>query len=80
MQSPMQWRRGPRPDEAVIELLERVLEAAHKGHVRAVGIVTLDPMLQSETLRAGDLDQVRAHLLAAGHTKAANQLLADSSE
>jgi len=80
MTSPVQWRRGLRPDDEVIKLIEKTNSAAHKGHVRVIGIATVDPMLEIEILHAGTLDRVRAHMLAAAHMKAAQKLLSQFPE
>lgn len=71
----MQWRKGPRPDPSVIELIEQYLVAARKGQIRAIAITAVNPMLETETNAAGDLDHVKTHLLSAGLVRASNKLL-----
>lgn len=63
---PMQWRKGPRPDESVVAMTEAVADAAAKGRVRVLGIVTINPNLDVEYTCAGELDEVRKNLLIAG--------------
>jgi hypothetical protein len=71
---PERWKKGPRPDPEVVELLERLAVAARKGHIRALVVVTLDPLLKVSPQCAGDLDNVRSHLLIGGMFRAATQL------
>jgi hypothetical protein len=69
MNMPMQWRKNPRPVVAVAELADTLQEAAHKGQVRAIAVVTINPMLEIEFDCAGDLDDVRKTLLIGGLTR-----------
>jgi hypothetical protein len=71
---PERWKKGPRPDPDVVELLERLAVAARKGHIRALVVVTLDPLLKVTPECAGDMDNVRSHLLVGGMFRAATQL------
>ena len=73
---PQRWQR-PKPDPEVIRLLELVKEAVERGQVRAIAIVTIDPMLNVETSKAGDIDLVRKRLLAAGLIEISHTLLND---
>jgi hypothetical protein len=41
---PAQWKRGPRPDQTVIEMLNQLSAAARRGQIRAIYIVTVDPL------------------------------------
>lgn len=66
---PMQWRKGPRPDESVVALTQAVGDAANRGEVRVIGIVTINPMLEVEFTCAGELDEVRKTLLLGGLTR-----------
>lgn len=67
MTIPAQWQRGgPRPDPKVLELVERLREAAIKGHIRAMTVVTINPLLEVEKAQAGELDNVRRHLMIGG--------------
>lgn len=66
---PMQWRKGPRPDQSVVALTEAVSTAASRGDVRIIGIVTINPMLEVEFTCAGELDEVRKTLLIGGLTR-----------
>lgn len=63
MNQPMQWRRNPKPDVAVLKLSKQVIEAAELGQIRAVAVVTVNPMLEVEFDCAGELDEVRKNLL-----------------
>lgn len=71
---PMQWRKGPRPDESVVAVADAVSAAAHKGEIRVLGIVTVNPNLEAEYVHAGELDEVRKNLLIAGLTRLINKL------
>lgn len=75
MASQARWRKHPRPDGDVIDLLERVLLAARKGYVKSVAIVAVNPIHQVETGAAGDLSEVRTNVLLGGLTRAANELM-----
>lgn len=66
MSMPMQWRKGPKPDDSVMALTTAVDAAAHNGQVRVVAIVTVNPMLDVEYTCAGELDEVRKNLLIGG--------------
>lgn len=72
---PAQWKKGPRPDPTVVDLLSAALVAARKGQIRAIAIVTVDPLLQTEPHHAGDMDNVKKHLLAGGLIEASHQVL-----
>lgn len=72
---PMQWRKGPRPDPTVLDLIEEIQLAARKGQVRAIHVTVVNPMLETDSKQAGDLDPVKTNLLAAGLLRAAHQLL-----
>jgi hypothetical protein len=63
---PMQWRRNLKPDESVVALTQAVDEAAGRGQVRCLAIVTINPMLEVEFVCAGELDEVRKTLLVGG--------------
>lgn len=65
MNLPAQWK-GPRPDPAVIDLLDKLQEAARLGHIRSIAVVALNPLLEVETAHAGGLDNVKKHLLLGG--------------
>ncbi len=74
MQLPERWKRGPRPDASVIELLESLAIAARKGHIRAISVVTVNPLLEVETAHAGDMDHVKTRLLVAGLVEASRSI------
>jgi hypothetical protein len=67
---PQQWKRGPRPDPTVIELLNQLSVAARRGQIRAIYIVTVDPLLKTEDFLAGDMDDVKRTLLLGGLAQA----------
>jgi hypothetical protein len=69
------FRSTARPDVDVVDLLERVLRSARKGHIRSVAVVAVNPVHQVETAAAGDLSEVRTNVLLAGLTRAANELM-----
>lgn len=69
------WMRGPRPDPEVLNLIDAVKQSAETGQVRALVIVTVDPLLNIETAVAGDIDLVRKRLLSAGLIEACHALL-----
>ena len=75
MNVPSQWRKGPRPDPTVIELLDQLSAAARRGQIRALAVVTVDPLLQTEPRHAGDMDNVKKHLLAGGLIEASQIVL-----
>jgi hypothetical protein len=66
MDSPAQWKKGPRPDPSVIEFLAQLQEAARKGHIRSIAVITVNPLLEVENAHAGELDNVKRHLLLGG--------------
>lgn len=74
MSLPAQWKKGPRPDPSVVELLDSLQLAARKGLIRAVTVVTVNPLLEVETTHAGDLDNVKSHLLCGGLVRAAQNI------
>lgn len=69
------FRTHPLPDGDVIDLLERVLASARKGHIKSVAIVAVNPIHQVETGAAGDLSEVRTNVLLGGLSRAANELM-----
>ena len=76
MHMPAQWR-GLRPDKTVIELIDDLKDAAIKGHIKAIHVTVVTPDLRTQAKDAGDLDHVKAHLLAARLMRAAQKLLND---
>lgn len=69
MQMPMQWKRNPKPDPAVVKLTQAVAEASSDGQLRVVAIVTINPNLEVEFDCAGQIDDVRKTLLIGGLTR-----------
>lgn len=74
MASP-RFRKHPRAEGDVIDLLERVLRSARNGYVKSIAIVAVNPIHQVETAAAGDLSTVRTTVLLGGLTRAANELM-----
>lgn len=74
---PEQWSRGPRPDPEVLSLLASLKEAAERGEIRSLAVVTLDPLLQVSSSFAGAVEQtgVRKRVLASGLIEVAHSLL-----
>lgn len=74
---PEQWNRRLRPDPEVLELLAQLTEAAERGEIRALAVVTVNPLLGVEKSKAGDEEEsgVRKRLLAAGLIEVSNTLL-----
>lgn len=72
---PARWRKGPRPDPDVIQLVDKLAEAAREGRVRALVVVTVNPLLEVESAEAGDLENVKKHLLMGGLSAAKHRLL-----
>lgn len=75
MGMPDRWIRNPRPDPAVLDLIEQLRDAASKGLIRTIGVVTVDPMLNVETNQAGEDDPVRKRMLAAGLIELSQKIL-----
>lgn len=71
------WAKGLRPDPAVLELIELLRISAEKGHIRTLAVVTVDPLLNVETAKAGDCDLVRKRMLAAGLFESAHAIVRD---
>lgn len=72
------FRRNPRPDADVIEALEKALRASRLGHVRAVAIITVNPLHEIDTLEAGNIEAPFRDALIAGLARAAHRLLAEN--
>lgn len=66
-----------RPDPEVLELLANLTRAAENGLIRALAVVTVDPLLAVAKSTAGDEEDsgVRKRLLAAGLMEVSNALL-----
>lgn len=77
MALPEKWKTAPRPDPAVLELLSSLNQAAVRGEIRALAVVTVNPQLKVESSSAGDDEEsgVRKRLLAAGLIEVSNTLL-----
>lgn len=77
MNEPQQWRKSPRPDPSVLELLEALQLAARKGQIRAIAVVTVNPLLEVEPATAGGSDNVKKHLLIGGLHAAIQKVVAE---
>ena len=77
MSFPSQWRKDPKPDPDVLELLHQLQMAAQKGHIRALAVIAVNPALHVEPASAGGLDPVRKNLLIGGLTTLANKLASE---
>jgi hypothetical protein len=75
MGMPDKWARNPRPDPLVVKAAHNLQHPVAEGQVRALAIVTIDPMLNIETAVAGDIDPVRKRILAAGLIELAHKIL-----
>lgn len=75
MALPDRWAKGLRPDPAVLDLIELLRVSAASGQLRTLAVVTVDPLLNVETAKAGDCDLVRKRLLAAGLFEAAHKIV-----
>jgi hypothetical protein len=73
--SDQHFRKHPRPDPDVVELLERVLASARLGYVRAITIVAVNPINEVETPSAGEVDLTRLTALQGGLLRAAIELM-----
>lgn len=71
---PARWMKGLKPDPSVLEFVKQLEAAAKRGQIRAITAVIITPTLTVEDSTAGDLDNVRQHLLVGGLFKAANKL------
>jgi hypothetical protein len=69
------FRRHPRPDVEVVEILERALDSARKGYVQTVTLVVVNALHHVETATAGDLSDVRANVLLGGLSRAAAEVI-----
>ena len=71
------FKAHPRPNADVIEALEQALDAARDGYVRAVVIVTANPLFEVENRAAGTVTGPIIHALIGGLSVAAHKLLQD---
>lgn len=70
-----QFRRQPKPDPSVVDLLQSTLESAKDGRISAVVIIAADRLQYVETAVSGELSDVRITNLLGGLTRAASKLL-----
>lgn len=71
------FSKSPRPDPAVVALLEAALKAAKKGAVRAATVVLVSPVYEVEHHSAGYAGAAK-HALIGGLSAEAHFLLRDS--
>lgn len=69
------WQRHPRPEPEVVRLLEQALEAARRGQVRALLIVTVNPLHETENASGGDLGLVGRNVLLGELAQVQHRLL-----
>lgn len=69
------FRRHPRPQAGVVEVLERALDSARKGHVQNIILVAADALHHTETAIAGELSEVRADVLLSALARAMAELI-----
>lgn len=69
------FRRLPKPDAEVVDLIERILESAKDGRISTLVIVASDRLQNVETAAAGDLSDVRINNMLGGLTRATSKLL-----
>ena len=74
----VQFRANPRPNVEVIDLLEKIIDAAKKGLVCAVVVVPVNPVNEVEAIFAGDLSRIRSTALIGGLVRAAHDLTRES--
>lgn len=73
MTLPDRWK-NPKPPQDVMDLLGEIQQAAARGHIRALAVVTINPNLKVETAAAGDDDPVRRDLLLSGLIRSTSKL------
>lgn len=57
------FRANPRPDNEVVAIIERTLDAARLGQIKTIHITAVNPVNETESLVAGDLTPVRSTAL-----------------
>lgn len=65
MSEAKEWK-APAPDIGVLDALHRAYTAALRGDIRALVIVTVNPLHQRETALSGDLSSVNRDVLVGG--------------
>lgn len=73
--TPQQWQRDLKPDPSVLELLDKLQAAARRGHIRALAVVVINPLLETEVGSAGGIENVKKHILLGGLWEAGYKLL-----
>lgn len=68
-------RTVPRPNAEVILLLEKVLQAARLGRIKAATVITVNTLLEVESVSVGDLEGVGRRLLHSGLSEEKHKLL-----
>lgn len=70
------FRTHPRPNSDVVALLERTLAAARLGRIKAIAVITVSPVNESETIIDGELTHTRTDVLIGGCVRAAHKAAA----
>lgn len=65
----------PRPDNEVVQALEIALDAARRGRIRTLLILTVNPLQESENHVFGDLGEVKRKIVLGELSVARHQLL-----
>jgi hypothetical protein len=68
------FRTDPLPESGVVELAERILDAARRGKVRTLAAVVVDPVQRADVYIAGELNPIRANALLGGLTRAKSEV------
>lgn len=70
------FRAHPRPVGEVVALLERTLAAAKLGQIKAIAIIVVNPVNESESIIDGELTHTRTDVLIGGCVRAAHKAAA----
>lgn len=70
-----QWLKHPKPNNEVVQALEQALAAAKRGQLRAVVVVTVNPLHETESLAAGADNPVLHTVLVGAMAKAYSELI-----
>ena len=77
MPSRTRFKGTLRPDLEVVAVLERALQAARGGHIKAISLVLVTQANLIEEKAAGDLSEHRVNALLAGLARSSYYLLTD---
>ncbi len=73
--TPPAWKRDPRPNSEIVLSLEQALEAAKRGHVRSLVLVTVNPLHEYESVACGDLAGASKTVLIGALSLASHKLI-----